>query len=195
PGPILKAGDLAGGEGHNLPLQGGIGISTGQLTAPNGNITVAAVPGQNLVRLSQPGHLLSLEVQPNNLITVDSNSVGGNSGEIIFTPASLAESLTGGNTSHATGIVVNGNSQVALTGSGFGIENGDVAVKGVTAGNALLWANHDLTLVESQLQTTGDLNLLAQNIVRVRDSVTNPFLAQSGGNLYIQAMRKLIFSR
>jgi len=82
--------------------------------------------------------------------------------------------------------VVDGNSQVALTGSGLGLENGDVVAKGVTAGNAFIWANHDLTLVESQLQTIGNLNLLAQNIVRVRDSVTNPFLAQAGSSLYIQ---------
>ena len=68
----------------------------------------------------------------------------------------------------------------------MGIENGDVVAKGVRAGNAFLWANHDLTLVESQLQTTSNLNLLAQNIVRVRDSVTNPFLAQAGSSLYIQ---------
>jgi len=186
PGAILNAGNLAVGEGQNLSLLGGTVISTGQLTAPNGNITVAAVPGQNLVRLSQPGHLLSLDIQPNNLITADLNSAEGNSGEIVSTPASLAELLTGGNTGHATGVVVDGNSQVALTGSGLGIDNGDVVAKGVTAGNTSLWANHDLTLVESQLQTTSNLNLLAQNIVRVRDSVTNPFLAQSGGNLYIQ---------
>jgi filamentous hemagglutinin family protein len=185
PGAILNTGNLAVGEGQNLSLLGGTVISTGQLTAPNGNIIVTAVPGQNLVRLSQPGHLLSLDIQPNNLITADPNSPGGNSGEIVPTPASLAELLTGGNTGHATGVVVNGN-QVALTSSGLEIENGDVVAKGVTVGNAFLWANHDLTLVESQLQTTSNLNLLAQNIVRVRDSVANSFLAQAGGNLYIQ---------
>ncbi len=115
PGAILNAGNLAVGEGQNLSLLGGTVISTGQLTAPNGNITVAAVSGQNLVRLSQPGHLLSLDIQPNNLITADPESPRGNSGEIVSTPASLAELLTGGNTGHATGVVVNGNSQVALT--------------------------------------------------------------------------------
>lgn len=73
-----------------------------------------------------------------------------------------------------------------LTGAGIGVENGDVVVKEVKAGTALLWANHNLTLVESQLHTTGDLNLLAQDTVLVRDSEANPFIAQAGGNLYIQ---------
>ncbi|MFP5274300.1 MAG: hypothetical protein ACLGGO_29500 [Coleofasciculus sp.] len=34
--------------------------------------------------------------------------------------------------------------------------------------------------------TTGNLNLLAKDRVLVRDNQTSPFLAQAGGNLYIQ---------
>ena len=82
PGAILNAGNLAVGEGQNLSLLGGTIISTGQLTAPNGNITVAAVPGQNFVRVSQPGHLLSLDIQPNNLITAAQNHQGATQGKL-----------------------------------------------------------------------------------------------------------------
>jgi filamentous hemagglutinin family protein len=64
PGAIVNAGQLAVGQGQNLALLGGTVVSTGQLSAPGGQITVAAVPGENMVRLSQPGHLLSLEIQP-----------------------------------------------------------------------------------------------------------------------------------
>src|ERR671932_1038943 len=62
PGNIINAGNLAVPQGQNLTLLGGSVINTGQLTTPSGNITLAAVPGENLVRISQTGHLLSLEV-------------------------------------------------------------------------------------------------------------------------------------
>ncbi|MEQ8463454.1 CHAT domain-containing protein [Coleofasciculus sp. E1-EBD-02] len=64
PGSVINAGNLAVTEGHNLTLLGGTVISTGELAAPGGNITVAAVPGESLVRISQPGQLLSLEIAP-----------------------------------------------------------------------------------------------------------------------------------
>lgn len=63
PGSIINAGNLAVPQGKNLMLLGGSAISTGQLTAPGGNITIAAVPGGNRVRISQRGHLLSLEIE------------------------------------------------------------------------------------------------------------------------------------
>jgi filamentous hemagglutinin family protein len=68
---------------------------------------------------------------------------------------------------------------------------GDVEVRQLTAKTATLSASRNLNLVESQLQTTGDLLLLAQDTVRVRDSLGNPFLAIAGGNLYIQGDRHI----
>jgi filamentous hemagglutinin family protein len=64
PGAIVNAGNLAVGQGQNLTLLGGTVVSTGQMSAAGGQITVAAVPGENLVRLSQAGNLLNLEIQP-----------------------------------------------------------------------------------------------------------------------------------
>jgi filamentous hemagglutinin family protein len=64
PGSIINAGNLAVSPGQSLSLFGGNVINNGILTAPSGNITLAAVPGHNLVRISQAGHLLSLEVAP-----------------------------------------------------------------------------------------------------------------------------------
>ncbi len=177
PGAIINAGQLSVKPGETLSLLGGTVVSTGKLSAPEGQITVAAVPGNNLLRLSQPGRLLSLEIT--------------SSPSLPFTPLSLPQLLTGGNASNATGLVVNGKGQVELTGSGMAVEPGDVVAKTATAQNALLWANHNLTLVESQLQTTGDLHLLAQNTVRVRDSVTHPFLAKADGNIYLQGNQNI----
>ena len=63
---------------------------------------------------------------------------------------------------------------------------GDVQVNEVTAQTASLVASDNLILNSSQLQTTGDLSLLAGDTVTIRDSITEPFLAASGGNLLIQ---------
>ena len=166
---------MAVAPGQNLSLVGGTVVSTGDLKAPGGQIVVQAVPGQSTLRISQPGHLLSLEVQP--------------SASVPLTPLTLPQLLTG--SGQNTGVGVNSAGQVQLAGSGLPVENGDVVVKSVTSQTATLSAQHNLTLVESQLQTTGDLNLLAKDTVQVRDSVTNPFLAQAGGNLYIQGDRSI----
>ena len=172
PGAVVNMGQLSVGEGNNLSLVGGTVVSTGQLNAPGGQITVTAVPGQSTVLLSTPGNVLSLEVPASEVSTI--------------TPSTLPQLLTG--SSQATGLGVNSLGQVELTGSGLPIQSGDVALKGsVTAQTAIVSAQNNLTLVESQLQTTGDLNLLAQNTLTVRDTATKPFLAQAGGNLEIKA--------
>jgi filamentous hemagglutinin family protein len=45
PGAIINAGKLTVNSGQNLTLIGGTLVNTGELTAPGGNISVAAVPG------------------------------------------------------------------------------------------------------------------------------------------------------
>ncbi|MEG4114047.1 MULTISPECIES: CHAT domain-containing protein [unclassified Microcoleus] len=108
PGSIVNAGNLAVGTGQNLTLLGGTVISTGQLSAPGGQITVAAVPGENLVRLSQNGLLLSLEVSP---------AAGVSGSEAVpFSPQSLPGLLSGPGVAHATGITTNARGEVVLTG-------------------------------------------------------------------------------
>jgi len=177
PGSIINAGNLAVQSGQDLMLLGGSVVSTGQLNAPGGTITIAAVPGESLVRISQPGNLLSLEISPPR----DTN------GNLLpITPPSLPSLLTGTAKDVETGLRVNPDSTVQLTGSDFHVENGDVAAKTITAQTATLSAANNLTLVESQLRATGDLTLSAGNTVQIRDSVANPFVAHAGGNLYVR---------
>ncbi len=180
PGAIVNVGNLAVGQGQNLTLLGGTVVSTGPLSAPGGNIIMTAVLGENLVRISQPGHLLSLEIQPVASFSADQPTTW------TLPILSLPQLLTGGDGSNTTGVTLNSNAEVVLTGSGLRVEAGDVMAREVTAKTATLSAKHNLTLVESQLHTSGNLNLLAQDTVRVRDSVANPFSAQAGGTLYIQ---------
>jgi len=182
PGSLINAGNLEVGEGQNLTLLGGSALSTGQLNAPSGTITMAAVPGKSLVRISQTGHLLSLEIEPPR----------DNDGQMrSLTAPDLPTLLTGAAGNLETGLSVLPDGTVQLIGSELRVDNGDVVAQSVTAQTATLWAAHNLTLVESQLRTTGDLNLLAQDTVRVRDSVENPFVAQAGGNLYIRGNQSI----
>jgi filamentous hemagglutinin family protein len=109
PGAIVNVGDLAVGEGQSLTLLAGNVVNTGQLSAPGGQITIAAVPGENLVRVSQDGLALSLEIQP---ITDGGQSLGVT--PLPFSPVSLPELLTGGNLDNASGITVDTDGTVRL---------------------------------------------------------------------------------
>ncbi|NJR26643.1 MAG: filamentous hemagglutinin N-terminal domain-containing protein, partial [Richelia sp. CSU_2_1] len=184
PGSIINSGNLAVLPGQNITLIGGTVVSTGSLNAPQGNIIVAAVPGKNAVRLSQAGHLLSLEIGVGDAGLLAQN-------EQLSLPLSLPQLLGGAGGSHATGISVNGAGEVVLT-AGLRVENGDVAIANSTVNsqNAILSAARNLTLVESQLLTGGNLSLLAADTVRVRDG-SYPFRAIAGGNLTVQGDRNI----
>lgn len=178
PGVIINSGNLSV-TGNNLTLIGGTVASTGELSAQNGQINLATVPGESLVRLSQVGQILNLEVRPLSDATTPPKNW-------LLPVATLPQLLTGGNGNNATGLTVGNSGEVELTGSGFKVVNGDIVAKNITAQTATLSSNNNLTLVESQLATSGDLNLLAQNTVLMRDSLETLFDVQAGGNLNIQ---------
>jgi filamentous hemagglutinin family protein len=104
-GAIVNAGNLAVGSGQSLSLLGGTVINTGQLSAPSGQITVAAVPGEKAVRISQTGNLLSLEITPSL-----------QSEQSAIAPVSLPQLLTGSGVASATGLTTNEQGQLVLTG-------------------------------------------------------------------------------
>ncbi|MBD1813816.1 CHAT domain-containing protein [Microcoleus vaginatus DQ-U2] len=187
PGAIANFGHLRVPNGQTLALIGGTVFSPGTLSAPSGQIAIASVPGENLVRISQAGHLLSLEITPSS--NLDSASVPLN-------PLTLSQLLTGGS-SNATGVTVNSDGSVQLTNSDLRVEAGDVAIGdtqatganqnlAVSAQTATVSAARNLTLANRQLQTTGDLKLQAGEAVRIRDSATNSFVTDVGGNLTVQ---------
>jgi filamentous hemagglutinin family protein len=113
-GTIVNAGNLAVPSGQSLRLLGGSVVNVGTLSAPGGQVTIAAVPGNNRVRLSQVGSLLSLEFQP--LPTAPAMPT--------LSPQTLPQLLTGGVASHATGLTVNSQGQVELMGAGIRIPSG-----------------------------------------------------------------------
>lgn len=68
-GLIINEGELRVGSGQTLSLMAHQVINTGTLAAPAGNIHIAAVPETGMVRVSQAGMLLSLEIPQDRLPT------------------------------------------------------------------------------------------------------------------------------
>jgi filamentous hemagglutinin family protein len=160
PGSIINAGNLTVNSGQ-LTLLGGTVVSTGKLSAPGDLITVAAVPGEHLVRLSSPGSLLSLEVKP--LATADTQP-----GNWSLPTKSIPELLTGGSVGSATGLTVNGNGQVVLTGSNTQVDTntGSITVSGSldasnsasgqSGGTAQVLGNNVALVDGAQVNVSGD---------------------------------------
>ncbi|MEQ8960569.1 MAG: hypothetical protein RLP02_22045, partial [Coleofasciculus sp. C2-GNP5-27] len=152
PGSIINAGDLAVSPGQNLRLLAGSVINTGQLTASGGQITIAAIPGSNRVMISQPGQVLSLEVE----LPMQE------SGEVLpFTPLDLASLLTGSGETLNTGVEVTSSGTVQLTDSGTIIPN--------QAGIAVVSGTIDVAAVavqdlENASLIGGNVNLFGEKV-------------------------------
>ncbi|MEQ9373490.1 MAG: CHAT domain-containing protein [Coleofasciculus chthonoplastes F3-SA18-01] len=169
PGSIVNAGNLAVAEGQNLILLGGTVINTGQLTAPGGTITIAAVPGENLVRISQPGNLLSLEISPRL----------SNPGEPLqLNPLDLPVLLTGTGETVDTGLTVSPTNEVQLTESGITLPT--------EAGIAIVSGNLDVSMPDfsASPQIGGEVNILGDNVALI-DARINASGANGGGTVRI----------
>ncbi len=124
PGAIVNAGDLAVASGQSLSLIGGTVINTGSLSAPGGQVAIAALDDGQGIRLSREDMALALD-----LIDVDPavlNTTG-------LMPTQLPELLTGGNLGSATGLSVTADGAVQLTGAGVNIPT--TAGTAIAAGN------------------------------------------------------------
>lgn len=109
-GSLFNAGTLSA---KSIALLGGTVVNTGTIEAPGGNITIAAIPDQKIVRITQDGSLLSLDLP-----------MQGN-----FKAQPLPELLTGGTISNATGATVE-NGIVKISGAEIPMDAGTAIVSG-----------------------------------------------------------------
>ena len=175
PGSIINEGNLTVEAGQNLTLLGGTIVNTGELSAVGGNITIAAVTGENLVRISQAGQLLNLEVSPLN----------ENTGEpLSFDPLSLPELLTNAETGNATTVTVNDEGQVELTGSNLQIEpdngtviaSGNLDATGIDSSSGSINILGDrVTLINSEIAANGDILFQATDEITLDDGLSLTF--------------------
>ncbi len=187
PGSIINAADLSVPPGHNLNLIGGTIINSGSLTATGGNITITAFSsdsplvkggeGGSTIRISQPGHILSLDIPASN---------------VPITPLTLPQLLGNIHIPHANTVTVTPTGEVILSGSGWSVRPGDAALveSSLIADNATVSASNNITLVGSQLAVNQDLHILAGDTVRVRDGIF-PLLATAGGEIWIQGDKNI----
>lgn len=177
PGTIINVGQLAVQDGKNLSLLGGTVVSTGQLRAPGGKITVAAVPGENLIRISLDNHLLNLEIQPcsGNCTPTDLSNAS------LPNPLSLPQLLTGASDDLGTGLTVNANQEV-LTPSGIAIPQSPGTV--VISGGASNPQNISIT-TSSSSQVGGSVQLRGSFIGLVDGVQINASGTTGGGNVLI----------
>jgi filamentous hemagglutinin family protein len=166
PGSIINSGNLAVGEGQSLTLIGGNVLNINSLTAPGGNITLAAVPGENIVRLSQKGMVLNLEIEP---VTMMLNSQLPNSLKVV--PTDLPKLITGGTVNEATNAIVSQNGTVFLTSSGISLPSSG----GVTIASGILNVFG---------QNGGSINILGQ-IVEIFNAKINASGINNAGTVLI----------
>lgn len=165
PGSIVNNGNLVVGEGKNLSLIGGNILATNSITAPGGNITLLAVPGENIVRLSQKGMILSLEIEP--IITARVNQLPN---QINIVPTDLPRLITGGNVNDITGVIINSNGTVTLTTGSNIPAKGGVAI---VAGNLNVFG-----------QNGGNINILGDSI-EVFNATINASSTNNAGTVLI----------
>jgi len=158
PGSVVNRGQLSVPAGKDLVLLGGNAVNTGVLSAPAGRIVLSAVPGEHLVRISQEGMALSLEVS--SLATGDPDHPQLNSP--LSTPLSLPQLLTAGNLDPAPEIAVDADGTVRLTGSGLALPDG--------AGLAIASGTLDASGIAGQMggqtngQTGGQIAILGEKV-------------------------------
>lgn len=148
PAAIINEGKLMVNPGQSVSLIAGQVINTGTVQAPGGNITIAAVPGENLVRLSQTGQLLSLEFNPQQAAQMMDSQ-----GNIPTTR--LPELLTG-----VTTVTPNSNGTVSVTGSNLQIPT--------ATGTAIISGALD---VSSDSQTGGNVGVFGQQIALAKAEI------------------------
>ncbi|AFY83474.1 filamentous hemagglutinin family N-terminal domain protein [Oscillatoria acuminata PCC 6304] len=171
PGAVANLGHLTLQPGSNLTLLGGTVLNAGTLSVPGGTITLAAVPGESVVSLSQTGHLLTLSIEREAFA-----GTANSSHALPMTPLSLPELLTGGMASHATGVEVQADGTIALTGSGPKItpETGTTIASGT-----LDVSNH-----RSEIPSTQSITLVGDRIA-VLDAQLDASGITGGGTLRI----------
>ncbi|MBW4450259.1 MAG: filamentous hemagglutinin N-terminal domain-containing protein [Spirirestis rafaelensis WJT71-NPBG6] len=151
-GVIFNAGNLAVESGQSLTLVGGSVINTGTLSAPSGNITISAVPGEKFVRISESGSLLSYDLPVDTKAAINQEP---------FTPVSLPELLTIGSISQVTnatvedgGVKVAGSNLPISNSSGTVVVSDQVDVSGATGGSVNIQGDN-VSLTNANINASG----------------------------------------
>ena len=143
-GRIVNEGALTLSPEASLSLIGNTVVNSGRLSAPGGEIAIAAVPPESTVRLSQTNHLLSLEIDTTH---PDWNGLSLN-------PLTLPTLLTQTGTAQADRLTLETNGTASLTAdlpSGSAILSGTVTTSSENAGGAIDVLGTQVALLDATL--------------------------------------------
>ncbi len=178
PGSILNFANLSVNANSNLGLLGGTVISPGNLSAPEGEVRIATVPGKRAIRIGQSGSLLQLEVQlPPE--TTDVNDVA-------FSIMALPDLLASSTVTEDSLLQSLGLAQYDADNSHIGISPGDILVQNINANISSVTAVENLTSISGNFEANSDLQLVANQNIQLRDNNINPLKITAGRDLVIQ---------
>ncbi|NEQ36327.1 MAG: CHAT domain-containing protein [Okeania sp. SIO3I5] len=163
PGAIVNEANLTLNPGENLTFVGGKVINTGELSTAGGNVTITAVEGGSTLKISQPGHVLSLEVP---------SAIGSESETAGISPVSLPELLTGASDMSATSINVNESGEVVLTASNTVVED--------VAGTAIVSGSVDVSIPLNEAGIGGQINVLGDRVALIDTNINADGLSGGG---------------
>ena len=169
---ITNHGNLEVGEGQTLTLAGGSITNTGQLTAAGGQVAIAAVPGENLLRISQPGSPLTLEITPPRSATGESLPINpldlpvlltGNSGQVVNEGQVSTTDTNQGGAIHVVGSRVDNLGQIMADGANGGniqvqtdhfLDTGQLSATGNQGNGGEIQVNSTGTVIQTASATT-----------------------------------------
>lgn len=148
PGSVINAGNLAVQPGQSVMLSGGTVVNTGTISAPAGNVTIAAVPGEKVLRVSQTNQILSLDLP----------LVGDRELQALPKPPkpeSLPELLAGRDAAEATGLtIVDDKVQLASSAAPIALASNQSIISGAIAGNAIDITGERIDLQAADIQAS-----------------------------------------
>ncbi len=181
PAALVNQATLAVRPGNTLILLGGNINGGGNLTAPGGNLLIAAVPGQNRVQISQAGAVLTLEI---------STLAGGDRLPPELTPQSLPQFLTGTDSSIQVGNLSTAVNDTTEEAANF-IQGGPISVaapQGTIAAGAIdtsARSNSTDNVAAGAVQLNGGRDIQFETINTASQGESRD--AGQGGNVSINA--------
>ncbi|MGD1908893.1 MAG: beta strand repeat-containing protein [Leptolyngbyaceae cyanobacterium] len=168
-GVLLNEADLAVNPGQGITLAGNTVINTGSITAPEGSVSIVALPEEGILRISQSGLILSLAVPTDSLNGLVESGItpldlpgllagewGGNANTVRTLPDGTVVLSAGDRpvntapgTVTSTGTVdvsdVDGG-EVVLVGEDIALPEGLIDISGATGGELSVYARDELNL-------------------------------------------------
>ncbi|MEO1395510.1 MAG: CHAT domain-containing protein [Cyanobacteria bacterium J06634_5] len=161
-GTVANLANLAVQPGNTISLLGNDVLNAGSLTTAGGTLTIAAVEGEQLIRISPVDSLLSLEVTPYIFPNSPDTMIEASPNAAEHRPQSLSEMLTGSALPQASTLISHADGTVELGTDIVRDQGGNVTISG-------------------QLSTAGDMGGQI-DILGDRISLNNAQIDASGTN-------------